>query len=122
MVLSLSPVRAIFIALDPQEAWGIYFCYNIKIFPLTTALYLPPKFFLLNSYSADARYFSFVCNLRFALQCKSSHWRYIGCILLIFILAFIFVKDSTAFLPHPTLFTKFLIIEGTWVTEVDIYS
>lgn len=41
--------------------------------------------------------------------------------LLVFILAFISVKDSTAFLPHP-FFTKFLIIEGTWVTKVDIYS
>lgn len=38
-------------------------------------------------------------------------------------LAFIFVKDSTTFLPYPTLFHQiFVVVEGTWITEVDIYS
>lgn len=51
----------------------------------------------------------FLRDFSFSLYCESSHWRYVGCILLVLILAFIFVKDTTTFLPHPTFFAKFLL-------------
>lgn len=36
---------------------------------------------------------------------------------------YICLKDSATFLPHPTLFTRFLpVAEGAWVPEVHIYS
>lgn len=90
---------------------GDIFLLQHKNSPLTTALAQPlkvvsPQF----SHLLEVPVFLF-------FACVILDWLYdvnlhigdnIGCILFILILAFVFPKNSAAFLLHPMLFTKFL--------------